>query len=505
MSKDRENTPRANILMGSMRSIGYTFESAIADVIDNSISAHCENVYLLFPENPLEDLAVGILDDGSGMSDNSLFEAMRYGSSSSEEQREADDLGRFGLGMKSASMSICRKLTVASKYNGEIHAYTWDYNYIKQKEAWITQEHTKAEIKQLPYIDKLESQSQGTLVIWRDFDVLYKSSNGQVYEVLNEYKSFVNDAVALIFHRFLDSKNKFHINIFINNHKVKGLDPFLENNSKTTRKKEVSIAINDSNGIERQVKVRAFILPYASDLKPKDRQLVGGIESLKSKQGFYLYRNYRLIVWGTWFRMRPRSELTKNARIRVDIPNSLDDIFKIDVKKQAAYIPRYIQNQLKRLVNDALETSISKQTFRGRRQDVNDIDYIWNRMETRNKTFYYQINRNSEIYKLVREHLNSEGITYLDILLKEIEKNLPIQQIYIDRSNESIYDDDKDDKETRLKDVLNIAITIIESIKGLKTKSTEQAIEDLMKAEPFCHYKVIEDKLKNYYKDEIKQ
>lgn len=279
----------------------------------------------------------------------------------------------------------------------------------------------------------------------------------------------------------------------------------MEDNPKTTRKKEVSIAINDSNGIERQVKVRAFILPYASDLKNKDRQLVGGIESLKSKQGFYLYRNHRLIVWGTWFGMRPRSELTKNARIRVDIPNSLDDIFKIDVKKQTAYIPRYIQNQLKRLINDALETSISKQTFRGRKQDVNDLDYIWNRMEARNKTYYYQINRNSEIYKLVRDHLNSEGVTYLDILLKEIEKNLPIQQIYIDKSNESLCDNETDDKKTRLKDVLNLAITVVESVKGLHTKTVAEAIEDIMKSEPFCHYKVIKDELKQYYKNEIGQ
>lgn len=505
MSKDRENTPRANILMGSMRSIGYTFESAIADVIDNSISAHCSNVYLLFPENPLEELAVGILDDGCGMSDAHLFEAMRYGSSSSEDQREMDDLGRFGLGMKSASMSMCRKLTVASKLNDIIHAYTWDYGYIKQKEAWITEEHTKSEIQDLPYIDRLKSQKQGTLVIWRDFDVISKSSNGQVYEALNEHKQSVNEAVSLIFHRFLNSKNKLHINIFINNAKVSGLDPFLEDNPKTTRKKEVSIATNDSNGIERQVKVRAFILPYASDLKNKDRQLVGGVESLKSKQGFYLYRNHRLIVWGTWFGMRPRSELTKNARIRVDIPNSLDDIFKIDVKKQTAYIPRYIQNQLKRLINDALETSISKQTFRGRKQDVNDIDYIWNRMEARNNTFYYQINRNSEIYKLVREHLNSEGVTYLDILLKEIEKNLPIQQIYIDKSNESLCDNEIDDKKTRLKDVLNLAINVVENVKGLHTQSVAETINTLMKSEPFCHYKEIEDELKKYYKNEIEQ
>lgn len=487
-----------------MRSIGYTFESAIADIIDNSISAHCSNVHLFFPENPLEELAVGILDDGFGMSADNLFEAMRYGSSSSEEQRKAEDLGRFGLGMKSASMSMCKKLTVASKFQGEIHAYTWDYDYIKQKEEWITIEHSKEEIQTLPYIEKLETQEQGTLVIWRNFDVLYKSSNGQVYEVLNEYKQKVDDAVALIFHRYLNTKTKYHIDIFINNLQVKGLDPFLENHPKTTTKKEVSIAINDSRGVERQVKVKPFVLPYASDIKSKDRQLVGGVESLKSKQGFYLYRNYRLIVWGTWFNMRPHSELTKNARIRVDIPNCLDDIFEIDVKKQAASIPRYIQNQLKKLINDALEISISKQTHRGRREGMNDIDYIWNRLKTRNETFYYEINRNSVLYRFVRDHLSSEDITYIDILIKEIEKNLPIQQIYIDKSNESIYED-TNEKNIREKEILNYAITIIEAKKRIQVVDIGKTIDFLMKSEPFCHYKNIGDELKKYYNYETQQ
>lgn len=138
MSTEKKIIPRANFLMGSMRSIGYTFESAIADVIDNSISAHCKNVHLYFPSSPMDNLAVGILDDGEGMGDKTLFEAMRYGSSSSENQRAEDDMGRFGLGMKSASMSMCRILTVASKSRGKISAYTWDYNYIQKQEDWIT-------------------------------------------------------------------------------------------------------------------------------------------------------------------------------------------------------------------------------------------------------------------------------------------------------------------------------------------------------------------------------
>ena len=107
MSKDREIIPQADTLMGSMRSMGYSFESAIADVIDNSISANCRTVRLFFPVSPAEEQVVAILDDGDGLDADSLYEAMRYGSSDSEAEREENDLGRFGLGMKSASLSQC--------------------------------------------------------------------------------------------------------------------------------------------------------------------------------------------------------------------------------------------------------------------------------------------------------------------------------------------------------------------------------------------------------------
>lgn len=507
MSTEKKITPRANFLMGSMRSIGYTFESAIADVVDNSISAHCKSVHLYFPRNPLEDLAVGILDDGEGMSDKALFEAMRYGSSSSEIQRADDDMGRFGLGMKSASMSMCRILTVVSKNKGRISAYTWDYNFIKKQEDWITLKLDNAEIDSLPYITKLKEEEQGTLVIWRDFDVLSKSSNGQVYETLNDHKQTVQFSMSLIFHRFLNSKSKDHVSIFVNNAEIKGLDPFLENHPKTTTKKELTFAINDSDGVERYIKVKPFILPFASDLRKKDRELVGGLESLKSKQGFYVYRNKRLIVWGTWFGMRPRSELTKNARIRVDIPNSLDDIFKIDIKKQTAYIPKLLQNQMKRVVNDALEISVTKQTHRGRREDLGDRDFIWNRMAARGGKYFYQVNRESELFKLVRDHMNSEGQTYLDILVKEIEHNLPLQQIYIDKSNEvaESIEDETENKDDRRKDVFNLGITLIDTVCRLHTKSTCQAIKDLMRSEPFCNYKTLEVELNKYYEDEAER
>lgn len=186
MSKEKDNIPQADKLMGSMRHMGYSFESAVADVIDNSISAACENVYLLFPTDRMASLTMGILDDGYGMSNDVLFDAMRYGCTSSEEERSLEDLGRFGLGMKSASLSQCRILTVVSKHNGIYSAYTWDYNIILKKKKWVVLELTQLEIDALPYIDRLQEQKQGTLVLWSDFDVLHKSSDGQVYDTLSD-------------------------------------------------------------------------------------------------------------------------------------------------------------------------------------------------------------------------------------------------------------------------------------------------------------------------------
>ena len=500
MSRNKQLLPKAATLMGSLRSMGYSFESAIADVIDNSISAHASKVQVLFPINPLANMAVGIMDNGEGMSNDELLEAMRYGSMASEEQRADDDLGRFGMGMKSASLSQCRRLTVVSYDGNENHGYRWDYSYIIEKQDWIIQELSKKEIESLPYIDMFLKQKTGTLVVWDDFDVLSKSSGGQVFETLSELRNSVEQSLALIFHRYLSAIDNTKLEIKINNLSVTPLDPFLEKHPKTTRKKERSIAVTDSNGDEQQILIKPFILPFATDLKEKDKKLIGGIENLRAKQGFYVYRNKRLIIWGTWFGMNKRAELTKNARIRVDIPNSLDDIWGIDIKKQNASIPKKILNQLKKTVIEALEISVSKQTYRGRTRSVNDdIDYIWDRKEGRNNTFFYQINRSSKLFQYIREKMSDEDITYLDMLVTEIEKNIPIQQMYIDKSNEAISVEEKD---SRLDDVFQMGISMANTLKSLGSGGVETIVGSLMKSEPFCHYPQLQDLLTKNLKDE---
>lgn len=499
MSKERINIPQADMLMGSMRSMGYSFESAVADVIDNSISANATNIQVLFPCSPLEELALGILDDGTGMSENVLFEAMRYGSTSSEAIRSENDLGRFGLGLKSASLSQCRVLTVVSFWEGTATAFTWDYNYIKSKKQWYVLHLNKEEFSKLPYIKMLLNQGKGTLVLWRDFDILSKSTDGQVYDALNTLKDSVANYLSWIFHRFIGRSQK-KVNFYVNNQKLKALDPFLENHQKTTSKKEISIAVSDTNGHEQLIKAKPFILPYLSDMTDKDKKLMGGVEEMRTKQGFYVYRNERLIIWGNWFGMSRRNELTKNARIRVDIPNALDDIWSIDIKKQVAKIPKRIQNQLTKMVVDAMGISVNKQTHRGRKEKVDEnIDYIWDRIEGRDKNFYYKVNRESELYKFVLSKISEEDIEYVSMLVNEIERNIPMQQIYIDKSNDNITQEEDDHRQD---EVYQTAVTMIDSAKKISPLPLDQLIDNLMKSEPFCLYQDVKSKLTEYYSNE---
>ena len=401
--------------------------------------------------------------------------------------------------MKSASLSQCRNLTVVSVKNNDFSADTWDYVYILKKQKWIVQELSLTEIDALPYIDLLKSQQSGTLVLWRDFDVLSKSSGGQVFETLCELRKSLEDAIALIFHRFLSATGSSKLKVQINNLAIKPLDPFLERHPKTNRKKERTIAIKDSNGIERLICIKPFVLPFATDLSDNDKKLIGGIENLRPKQGFYVYRNNRLIIWGTWFGMKQRAELTKNARIRVDIPNTLDDIWGIDIKKQNASIPKHILHQMKKTVLEALETSVNQQNYRGRTAKVDDeTDYIWDRKEGRNQMFYYQINRESKLYQFVKDKMSEEDFGYLEMLVTEIENNIPTQQMYIDKSNEAIAVEETD---SRFDDLFQIAVSMIDAAKKVSTVfSTEDLVLNLMKSEPFCKYPALKDKLIENFK-----
>ena len=218
MSKLRENKPTADVLMVSMRAMGYSFESAVADVIDNSISAHANDISIKFPIDPA-DCYVAICDNGDGMTSAELFDAMKYGSESKRDGRSNDDLGRFGLGLKAASLSQCRKLTVISKKDGVISAFIWDLDIIEEKRDWYVIECSEEQITGIRFVDYLQDKKSGTVVLWENFDIIQKST-GDVYASLNNHMSEVADYLSLIFHRFLNRSDKQKVSISVNNFKL---------------------------------------------------------------------------------------------------------------------------------------------------------------------------------------------------------------------------------------------------------------------------------------------
>lgn len=489
MGNLKKNMPTADILIMSMRAMGYSFESAVADIIDNSISANARNIQLYFPIDPA-DCYVVICDDGIGMNQTELFDAMKYGSEQKKAGRSESDLGRFGLGLKAASLSQCRRLTVASKKNGIISAYSWDLDVIEESKDWNVIECSDNDIKKLRCVNWLDNVRSGTVVIWERFDFIEKSS-GNVYAELNKYQETASDYLSLIFHRFLNRPEQSRIAIKINNFQLKGYDPFLENHKKTNIRKERIIKISDSSGIERTVKVQPYILPFQKDLTAEDKKLSGGIENYRSRQGFYVYRNERLIVWGNWFG-RHRDELTKYARIRVDIPNTLDDIWGIDIKKQNAKIPASIRQRLTKTVDEAMDIAIKQQTFRGRNANADEhVDYIWDRIKGREQ-FYYRINRDSRIFDLIKEKVDGETWNRIDMVLEEIENAVPYQQIYIDKSQNKIEETVSDERIAEIESKCRILISVAES---LGSRSRREIIEKIFQSEPFNKYLSLKNKL----------
>ena len=443
-----ENPPKANYLMGSMRFMGYSFCDAVADVIDNSISAGAKTIRVLFPKTPDERPFVGILDDGHGMSDKELLSAMCYGSQSNEKARAENDLGRFGLGMKSASLSQCKKMTVVSRKKNKINAYRWDYDEVSKNAnegKWYVLKLSDDEIGELPCYEEFEEmKSDGTLVTWEDFDVIRKANGGQVFQPLTKHRDELLGHLALIYHRFMkEDKIKF----FVNYAEITPLDPFLENRS-TLSHSTIKQPLKDSNGKEHFILITPYKLPFVTSMSSAEQKLIGGAENMNKMQGYYIYRGKRLIKYGTWFGLA-RHEVSKYGRVKVDIPNSMDDIWKIDVMKKSATIPPELAKLLDKTIGDLIEVTKEKE------KQV----YVWDRLEARKGFYSYSINRENYFIQAILQGLPDDQKAKVEMMLKEIERNIPIHQMHLDHDVNKI--DPESDKED-ISDLLEQAIMAVE-------------------------------------------
>lgn len=460
--KEKIVVPFAPILVESTRSIGYSFESALADVIDNSIGKNATEVHVEYSSK--DPQYVAIIDDACGMDSDELETAMRYGSKSSLDVRDVHDLGRFGLGLKTASMSQCRRLTVITKKDGRMHAACWDLDVIAEKKDWVLINYTSREIPGLPFADRLKKQNSGTVVLWQEFDrIANGSANPQ--KVFDEKIERARDHAALVFHRFMDNENiKNRVKIFFNGAKVDPIDPFLSDNPATQPLTEQTIRIEKSI-----IRVKPYILPFASKVSAKDKKKLGELCDLRQNQGFYIYRNKRLIIWGTWFRLIKQHELNKLARVRVDIPNTLDSIWEIDIKKSTASLPDVIKRNLVAVVENSVGRSERVYKYRGRKVSNDNLQHVWNTVDNRGQ-FQYLVNRDLPLYKLLESSLDEAAQGYLDAFIKMLEDTFPYGDVYY-----RLAKDDSSAKTTSVdfEEAYKIAETMIGNLKslGLDTKS----------------------------------
>lgn len=482
--------PYAPILVESTRSIGYSFESALADIIDNSISKGAKEIHVRFDANTPQYVAV--IDDACGMSDEELVSAMRYGSRSSQDVRDANDLGRFGLGLKMASLSQCRKLTVITKQNGKIFAAQWDLDFIIEKKDWIIKTFRGKEIESFRFVEELSKRESGTIVIWENFD---RMLNGAVNprKVFDEKIELAHNHIALVFHRFTgDEVPSKRLKIYFNNSKIEPIDPFLSNHPATQPLVEQTLLVENSI-----IKVKPYVLPFASKLTAKDKKQLGDLADLRHNQGFYVYRNRRLIIWGTWFRLIKQHELNKLARVRVDIPNSLDALWEIDIKKSTASLPDVIKRNLVSIVENTVGRSERVYRYRGRKIADDDLQHIWNIIENRG-TFQYLINRDLPLVKQLEKSLDEEGLQYLDSLIKTIEDTFPYGDVYFRLAKN---ENSAQTSSLEFEEAYKVGCDMVESVKSMNG-DIGAFLKTLSKIDFFIKYPDVVAKLQEEFSDD---
>ena len=421
MSSIISNPPVAEDFMETARSFGnYDLALSLADLIDNSITANSTEIKITIDFND-HDPIISVLDNGSGMNNNQLIVAMRLASQNPNTKKDANDLGRFGLGLKTASFAQASCLTVLS-YNGKKYAGArWDLENVAD---WGMVSFDADEVKSL-FTDKDISTSK-TEIIWTKLNRL--TENGTISE--KQFNALMVEAIeeiGLIFHRYLagEIRGKTPLTIIVNEVELKPLDPFYTHHSACQELQTEKISIGG-----KKIQITPFILPHFSRLMPNEYDKLAGKEGHIKNQGFYVYRNHRLIIKGTWFKLVPHGELSKLARVRIDIPNSLDSEWKITVDKSEVQIPTALKKRLSDLLNKITFSSNKVFTTKGKKLTDTRITQIWDQLLNKGK-MTFAINQKHPIIGGFLSQLDKKAKQQFVGVLKLLQEGLPLAAMHV--------------------------------------------------------------------------
>lgn len=424
-----EITPSPAALLRSLRGLGYSPETALADLIDNSLAAGARNVQVALSWRDGEPL-VEVLDDGAGMGFDRLVEAMRFGGSGPDADRDEGDLGRFGLGLKTASLSQCRQLVLASRTDGDVARLSWDVDTVGGN--WCAQVPDESPAGDLAPL--FGAAGSGTLVSWNRMDRL-----GGLYgldrDAFNAKIADIRAHLSMTFHRFLSGEAR-RLSITVNGRALAAWDPFCRWHDAT-----IALPRDVIRGPDGAVTARAWILPHRDRFTTESAwDAAGGPGGWGERQGFYVYRGNRLVSPGGWLglggaRAWTREESSRLARIALDLPTTMDEAWRIDIRKSVARPPAWARARLAGLGADCRRRAREIFAWRGgipRAAGAKSEPDAWP-WEARSGTGVprYRVRRDHPAVAAVSEALDGEA-GLLEGLLSSLELTVPIERIWLD-------------------------------------------------------------------------
>ena len=477
--------PRAGAMIEALRGLGYNTSTAIADIVDNSIAAGASSVLVDFHWAGSTSRVL-VVDDGSGMSASELERAMRLGERDPLEQRRHDDLGRFGLGLKTASFSQCRRLTVASRKNLAASCLRWDLDEIAANGGgeWELLEGPAAGSEDLP---DLLSASHGTLVAWEVLDRLVTPGFGE--QDMLDLIDRVEAHLSMVFHRYIEDPGR--LRIIINGRDIRAWDPFLEDHSDTWSSPEERIQTSSGD-----VVVRGHVLPHRDRLAPAAYEAAAGPDGWTAQQGFYVYRQDRLLLGGSWLnlgrgRTWTKEEAHRLARIRVDIGNAGDLDWKIDVRKSTARPPVEIRARLLALAQDTRERARRVFAWRGKLMSPRisqPVAQAWISRPVPGGARYAI----DEQHPAVAAVLDQAGVLAPEIrvMLRVIAETVPVQRIWLDTA-ENRETPRTGFSATPPAELIQVLEVMYRSLVERRGMSSEAARQRLLLTEPFDSHPAI--------------
>ena len=461
-------TPNAEFLIKSIAEQGYSLETALADLIDNSVSAEADKIEILV-DLEAEPFTLYLADNGQGMDEKTLKSSMQFPSSSPETNRFSSDLGRFGLGMKTASFSQTRRFTVLSRLKGqkEYIARTWDVGLLKNK-PWKLLVNKNDEIEEIvANYQKLSSECvssydefcPNTIIVWKGlhkFENYLEEKNKQI-ALKKELNEVTSEYLELVFHRFMERKES-PLQIKVNNRILTPFNPFPtnENGFRSIEGKQRTFGSD-------QIKIEGFVLPSRSINETK-KQLTCWTtrnRSLTDMEGIYVYRLDRIILFGGWNGIIKKAPRLQLARLRVDIGNSADHLLHLNVAKSQVIIPhdlkkafeKYIENLKVEAEREFYNRGIKK--FSGGKTQNNQL---FSRVST-NKGTMLEISSDFPLLNSLRVDLTKDQLGRLKVLIKAINTTVnKIRQNHQDTSFIGVEDEDgisTDDLTASVKDLID--------------------------------------------------